>query len=288
MKAIWHGTISFGLVNIPVRMYSAIQEHVMGFTLLCKKCHTPIQYERWCRKCHKQITWEGVVKGLKLDGGDYFIITQEKLHELRPEKTDRIDIKEFIEHDQLKLLYLGHHYYMGPEKIGSKAFFLFKMALEQTGKIGIGQFVMRDKEYVCAITAYEDGLLLSTLNYSYEIRDMSAIGELDGAAQIKIDKKELELAEKLIAQLTSKSFNLDKYKDSFMEELVKEIKKGKREKVLEREMGKGKGKRKKIKEDKKIKKEKKIKEDLGQMLKKSLVVSKREKREPVARARGRR
>lgn len=280
MKSVWNGTISFGLVTIPVRLYSAVQEHVMGFTLLCKKCHTPIVYERWCRKCNKQVAWEGVVKGLKLNGGKYFIITQEKLHELRPEKTDRIDIKEFIKHDQLKLLYLGHHYYMGPEKLGQKAYFLFKEALEQTNKVGIGQFVMRDKEYVCAITPYNEGLLLTTLNYNYEIRDMSAIAEL--RTQPKVDKADLQLAEKLIAQLTKKTFNLDKYKDTFMEELLKEIKRGKKEKIP----GKVKGTK-----EKRGKKEKKVKDDLGDMLKKSLVISKLPKKtqkEPVARAKSRR
>lgn len=274
MKSVWNGTISFGLVNIPVRIYSAVQEHVMGFTLLCKKCHTPIKYERWCRKCHKEVAWQDVVKGLKLDDGKYFIVTQEKLHELKPTKTDRIEIKEFIELDQIKFIYLEHHYYMGPEKLGEKAYFLFKKALEETSKVAIGQFVMRDKEYICAITPYGDGLLLTTLNYSYEIRDITTIAEL--RVQPKIDKAELQLAEKLIAQLTKKKFNLSTYKDTFAEELAKAIKKGKKEKVVSDKVGKS----------KKVKKEKKS--DLVGMLKKSLVVPKRKVvRQPVARAKGR-
>ncbi len=275
MKSVWNGTISFGLVSIPVRMYSAIEEHSLGFTLLCKKCHTPIKYERWCRKCHKEVAWADVVKGLKLSSGNYFIITQEKLHELKPTKTDRIEITEFITSEQLKLIYLEHHYYVGPEKLGLNAYFLFKKALEETNKVAIGQFVMRDKEYVCAITPHDQGLLLTTLNYSYEIRDMAAITEL--RVQPKVNSAELTLAEKLIAQLTNKKFNLAVYKDTFAQELAKAIKKGKKEKLPRQKTGRA-------------KKEKSVtKTDLVATLKKSLVVpSKRGVRQPVARAKGRR
>ena len=173
MKSIWKGSISFGLVTIPVRLYSAVQEHVLGFKMLHNKCHTPITMKRWCDHCKKEVAWDDIVKGLKLEDGSYFILTQEKLKELKPTTTDAISIVEFVDASQIQAIYLEHHYYLGPEKSGENAFFLFKKALEDSGKVAIGTFVMRDKEYACVINPYSKTLLLTTLNYAYEIRDIA-------------------------------------------------------------------------------------------------------------------
>lgn len=224
VKSIWNGSIVFGLVSISVRLYSAIKEHVLGFTLLCKKCHTPIRYERWCRNCHKQVAWADVVKGLKLENGEYFIITQEKLQELKPKTTETIEISEFVPLSEIKPIYIEKHYYIGPSKAGERSYYLFKKALEETKKVAIGRLIMRDKEYVVAIMPYGNGLLLNTLNYAHEIRDIGYIKELRSDTQ-KLSAQELKLAEQLINQLTHKTFNLEKYKDTFVQELLKEIKK---------------------------------------------------------------
>lgn len=230
MKAIWTGAISFGLVNIPVRLYSAVQEHAIKFTLLCKKCNSPIAYERWCRNCNKEVAWHDIVKGLKLADGSYFVLTQEKIHELKPIKSETIDIKEFVESSEIKVIYLEHHYYLAPSKEGEKGFFLFKQALQEMNRVAIGTFVMRDKEYVCALTPYDKTILLTTLNYGFEIRSIDEIAELQKPMP-KLDKEELQLAEQLIDQLTHKKFDLNKYKDTFAIELSKAIKKGKKSKV---------------------------------------------------------
>jgi len=229
MKSIWKGSISFGLVTIPVRLYSAIQEHVLGFKLLHNKCHTPIRYVRWCDHCKKEVPWNEVVKGLKLEDGSYFILTQEKLRELRPEKGDLLTIVEFVEAGQIEPVYLEQHYYLGPEKEGQNAFFLFKKALEESNKVAIGTFVMRDKEYICVINPYSDTLLLSTLNYAYEIRPIAEVPNL--AKQKKLDQSELKLALELINKLTTKKFNLSAFKDTFAQQLKEAIKKGKKEKI---------------------------------------------------------
>ncbi len=228
MKSIWNGSVSFGLVNINISIYPAIQEHTLGFKLLCKKCHTPITYERFCKNCNKEIVWHDIVKGLKLPDGSYFILTQEKLHELRAIKTDTIDIKQFVNLGQIKPIYLEGHYYVLPEKHSEKVYFLFKRALEETHTAAIGQFVMRDKEYICAIMPQENVLLLSTLHYSYEIRDIDAINVLK--KEPKFSTQELKLAEQLINKLSSKTFKLDIYKDTFAQRIAQEIKKGKSKK----------------------------------------------------------
>jgi len=226
MKSIWKGSISFGLVTIPVRLYSAVQEHVLGFKLLHSKCHTPISYERWCDHCKKEVGWDDIVKGLKLENGSYFILTQEKLKELKPVKTDAISIVEFVDASEIEPIYLEHHFYLGPEKEGEKAFFLFKKALEDSGKVAIGTFVMRDKEYACVINPYSDTMLLTTLNYAYEIRDIKDVPNLQ--APQKLASAELKLAAELIDRLTVKKFNLGQFKDTFAEQLKAAIKKGKK------------------------------------------------------------
>ena len=170
MKIVWQGSISFGLVTIPIKLYSAIQEHALGFTLLHDTCHTPLEYRRWCPKDQEEVGWNDTVKGLKTSKG-YLILTQDMLKKLHPETTQTIDIVEFIEADQLNDLYMNHHYYIAPARAGNNAYALFLKALEKLNKIAIGRFIMRDKQYTCAIRPYPDYLLLTTLHYSYEIKD---------------------------------------------------------------------------------------------------------------------
>lgn len=229
MKSIWKGSISFGLVNIPVRLYSAIQEHAIGFTLLHNKCHTPIFYKRWCEHCKKEVPWADVVKGLKLENGEYAILTQEKLKALKPKTTDTITIVEFVNANQVEPIYLEHHYYVGPEKEGEKSFYLFLAALEKSKKVAIGTFVMRDKQYICVINPYHDTLLLTTLNYAYEIRPLEEVPYL--AAPKKLETAELKLAQDLINALSKKKFDLSKFKDTFAQELKAALKSSKKEKI---------------------------------------------------------
>src|SRR3989339_363129 len=220
MQAIWQGDISFGLVNIPVKLYAAIKEHTLGFNILCKKCHSQLHYERWCPQCKKEIPWNETVKGLKLPNGKTFIIDQEELQKLKPEKTDAIDIVEFVPMQQVNPIYLNNHYYMAPAKKDEKSFFLFLEALKKEAKAAIGRFVMRDKEYTCLIEPYENALLLTTLNYAYEIRPIEKLG----LKKIpKIHPAELKLARMLINKLTKKAFDMGTFKDTFVEQLKKKI-----------------------------------------------------------------
>lgn len=219
MKAVWHGTISFGLVSIPINLFSAINPHTYDFEMLHAECHHKISYQYWCDHCDKKVAWQSIVKGLKKQNGTYFIITKAKMLQLKPGKTDSINIVEFVETSQISPLYLQSHYYLAPQKSGDKAFFLFKQALVESNKAAIGQFVMRNKEYICAITPYKDAFLLNTLNYEYEIRDMKAIVALE--KKPKISTEEVTLAKKLIAQLTKKTFVLSQFKDTFIQRLKK-------------------------------------------------------------------
>jgi DNA end-binding protein Ku len=224
MKSIWSGSLSFGMVNIPIKLYSTV-EHTgsPGFKLLHVEDKSPIEYRRYCKKQDAEVPWSEIVKGLEVEPGSFFLFTKEELASLRPEKSDSIEIIEFVSPDQIDRPFFDAHYYVGPDKKKEKAFFIFAQALKTSNKNAIGRFVMREKEYTCAITPYEGGLLLSTLNYSYELRSIKGVENI--ADQVEIKKQELDLAVQLIDKLSAVHFDISQYKDEFAEHLKKAIEK---------------------------------------------------------------
>lgn len=228
MKAIWSGSISFGLVNIPIMLHSAITEHRFGFRMLCSKCHTPLTYIRWCPHCRKEVIWEKIVKGFKKNNGDFATLTQEDIEELKPKGASLITIKEFVDQSEISTLYIKDHYYISPGKGQSKAFFLFLEALKKSHKVAIGQFVMHEKEYLIAINTHENMLLLTTLHYQHEIRNVESLY----TTKAKPSREDLTLALQLINKLTRKKFDVTKYKDTFIESLKKAIKTAKKGKKI--------------------------------------------------------
>jgi DNA end-binding protein Ku len=230
MKSIWKGSIAFGLVNIPVQLYTAHETDSLDFTLLHKKCHTPLNYQRWCPKCKTTVSWDNTAKGIEKSNGTFLILTQEAIHELRPKKTEEISIIEFIDADQIPLIYLNKHYYVVPLKKANAAYALFVKALESLNKVAIGQFIMRDKEYICTIQPNKGYLLLTTLHYAYEVR---GIDKLTFKENTPIKAAELRLAQDLIKKLSVKKFDITRFKDTFAQEikkLLQEKTKGKKSK----------------------------------------------------------
>ena len=232
MKArpVWKGTIHFGLVSIPIELYSAVQSHVLGFKLLHATCNSLISNKRWCSHCEKEVAWEDTVKGLKLPDGSYFLVTQENIKKLKPEKTDTIDIVEFVEAVSVSPIYYDQHYYIVPQNIHDRAFFLFGAALARLHYSAIGRFVMRDKEYTCLLQPFKNSLLLSTLNYEYEIKRIDQVEHLKVPA--KVNENELKLAELLISKLYKKKFDIGEFKDSFAQKLAQAIKAFQKGKVI--------------------------------------------------------
>lgn len=221
MKVVWKGSLTFGLVNIPIKLYAATQEHALGFTLLHVRCHTPLNYHRWCPKCDKEVSWDQTVKGIKKENGSYIVLTKETLACLHPEKTDTVAIVSCIDAEKLNPLYVSHHYYAVPGSTSSHAYILFVKALAQLGKVAIGRFVMHDKEYTCALRPFEHYLLLTTLHYSYEIKDIKSIAP--NLKKMAVQPNELKLAEKLIASLSTDTFNVAQFKDTFAEKIKKKL-----------------------------------------------------------------
>lgn len=223
MKSTWNGAISFGLVNIPIKLYSAIDSRTVGFKMLDKKHHMPIHYKKWCEECGKEIKWEDIVKGVELAKDEYFIISKEELEKIKPKSTDIIDIVSFVDAKQIDPIYFQSHYFIGPAKEGEKTYFLFREVLQSSAKMAIGSFVMHEKEHIALIEAYKEGLLLTTLNYEYEIRDIKKIEELKDPPKLR--SEELELAKQLIGKLYNPHFEISHFKDNYMEELKKLLKK---------------------------------------------------------------
>jgi DNA end-binding protein Ku len=223
MKSIWNGSISFGLVNIPIKLYSAVEPRSFGFKMLDGKNHSPIKYKRVSEKTGEEVPWNEIVKGVELAKGKFFVPTKEQLQAIKPEKSDTIDIVEFVDQDQIDPVYFSSHYYIGPAKEKEKTYFLFKEILQITARTALGRFVMREKEYVATIKAYKQGLLLTTLNYAYEVRDIKKLPNI--AAGPKINEPELKLAKELINKLYKNRFNIEQFHDTFAEEMEKILEK---------------------------------------------------------------
>jgi DNA end-binding protein Ku len=221
MKSIWNGSLSFGLVNIPVKMYAAIDRRPVNFKLLHEKDNSPIEYRRWCSQHDHEVPWNEVVKGVDLGEGTFYVLSKQELISLRPKRSESIEVHEFVPEDRLDRIWIDQHYYLGPEKGGQKAFFLLRDVLSKERKLAVASFVMREREYVAAIGPYGPGMLLSTLNYLDEVRSMEG---LEGTGdKVAPKRNEMELAQQLIEKLTVEKLDLTKFKDNYREGLKQAI-----------------------------------------------------------------
>ncbi|MEM5790818.1 MAG: Ku protein [Candidatus Aenigmatarchaeota archaeon] len=220
-KAMFIGSISFGLVNIPIKIYKATESKVISFNNLHKECHTPLIYKRWCPKCEKEVSYEDVEKGYKITKEKYVVISNEDIEKLKLKTTKMIEIQEFVDASQIDPIYLEKSYYIIPEETGMKAYSLFVEALRVANKVAIGKVVMRNKEYLVALRAFKKGLVMHVLHYLGEVKDMEEFAELKHLVTIK--EEELKLAQVLISKLTEKELDLSKFKDDYTEALIKLI-----------------------------------------------------------------
>ncbi len=208
-------------MNIPVKLYAAIERRPVSFKLLHEKDNSPIEYRRWCSQHGHEVPWNEVVKGVDLGEGTFYVLSKQELGSLRPKRSESIDVQEFVAEDKLDRIWVDQHYYLGPDKGGQKAFFLLREVLVRGKKLAIATFVMREREYVAAIGPYGTGMLLTTLNYLDEVRSMEG---LEGMAEKPPTKRnELELAHQLIDKLTVDKLDLSKFKDNYRERLKQAI-----------------------------------------------------------------
>jgi DNA end-binding protein Ku len=221
-RAIWSGSISFGLVNVPVKLYSAVKQKDVRFNQLEEKTGAHIKYKRVSEKTGKEVDYDDIVKGYEVAKGKYVTVSSEELEAVAPDKTKTVDIEDFVDIAEIDPIYYEKTYFLAPDGDGaSKAYGLLLKAMEDRGRVAIGRFVMRTKEYLCAIRPYDGILALETMYFPDEVvakKDVPGVPE----RRAKVGDKELKIATSLIESLTTE-FKPSSYKDSYRAALLKMI-----------------------------------------------------------------
>ena len=230
-RVIWKGSISFGLVNIPVSLYAAIEERdSFSFHQLCEKNHR-IRYRKWCTTEDREVNWSEIKKGYEITKNNYIVVEKEDLDKIKIKTTRSIDIKEFIDSKDFDPIFVEKSYYIKPDSkttSNNKAYLLFVKVLNETNKIAIGKVVLRDnKEHLVALRAYQRGIVMHQLHYLDEIKPMEDYSDIDASKKIdkgippqqQIDNRELSLAKTLVENLTNAGFDIGQYSDTYAKEL---------------------------------------------------------------------
>ncbi len=216
MHALWNGSISFGLVNIPVRLYSGVNPHEgIDLDMLHKDDHAPIRYARICRKDGEEIPWNDIVKGYEYRDGDYVVLTKSDMDKLDTKKTETIDIQHFVDDSEIDIRYYEHPYYLEPVKGGEKAYALLRAALEQSDKVGIATFVLRQREHMGVIKPVGKALVLNQMRFPTDLREAT---DLKFPSEDSVKADEVKLALKFVSQET-KHFVPEDHHDTYTEEL---------------------------------------------------------------------
>ena len=246
-RTIWKGSISFGLVNIPIQVFVATQkDEFSSFNQLDGKGHK-IKYKKWCPIEEREVPWAEIKKGYEITKNNYVVLEKEDLENIKLKTTHTIEISEFIDSEDLDPLFIEKNYYIGPDAgitkkkkntspSNSKAYSLFIKILNETNKVAIGKVVLRDKEHLVALRSYQRGLIMHQLKYLDEIKPMDEVEGISSSQQPKVEDKELSLGKTLVDNLTSEQFDIGKYSDTYSKELEKLIEaKSKGQKVTIRE-----------------------------------------------------
>jgi DNA end-binding protein Ku len=220
MRSIWTGAIGFGLVNIPVKLYSATETSSLDLDMLDKKTLSNIKFKRVSEKTGKEVPWNEIVKGYRLPNDNYVILTDKDFEAASPKKNKVIEISDFVKEDEIDSVYYEAPYYLEPEKSGVRAYALLREALRSTGKAGVASFVMRNRESLAILRASDKVIILNRIRFAEEIRDP---GNLNLPAKTEVKPAELKMAVSLINQLTGK-FDITSYKDTYSADLMKLIK----------------------------------------------------------------
>lgn len=219
MRSIWTGSISFGLINIPIKLFSAVEESTLDMDMLDKNDHSNIKFKRVNETTGKEVNYGDIVKGYKIDD-KYVILEDEDFAAADAEKTKTIDILSFAAEKEIDSIYFEQPYYLEPDKGAMKAYALLRDALEASGKVGVTSFVLRNKEGLAILKPYKNVIVLNRIRFQQEIRDTTEL-KLPPVSNTKA--KEMDMANKLVEQLTEK-FDISSYKDEYTDKLLKIIK----------------------------------------------------------------
>jgi DNA end-binding protein Ku len=218
-RAIWSGSISFGLLNVPVKLYSAVSKQAIRFRELREGDGSRIKHKRVAEEDDKEVPYEKIVKGYEITPDQYVVITKDELEEIDPKKTRAIEIQDFVDLDDIDPIYFEHPYYLGPDKGAEKAYSLLARAMRDERKVAIARFVLRNKEHLAAIRPMGDVLTLTTMRFADEVVPPDQLDGVEPADGRKLEKRELEMAKELIDSLSG-DFDADKYRDEYREELL--------------------------------------------------------------------
>jgi DNA end-binding protein Ku len=213
---MWKGAVTFGLVSVPVSLYPATRRQAeLSFRMLHEKDKAPIQYKKFCSEEDKEVPWNEIVKGYEFEKGQYVVMSDEDFEKAKTESTETLDIREFVPLEQINVAHFESPYWIEPTRQGRKAYALLREALQDSGRVGIGTFVMRQREHLAALRPVGKALMVTTLRFPDEIRNAA---DLDLPGDEKLAKKEIELAKKLVDTLAD-DWDPKEYKDTYHDTL---------------------------------------------------------------------
>jgi DNA end-binding protein Ku len=221
-RSIWSGAISFGLVNVPVKLYSAVSRKSVRFHQLHEKDGARIQQKRFCSQEEEEVPWEEIVKGYEIGPDRYVLITPEELEAVEPKKTRTIDIEDFVDLDEIDPIFYDHPYYLAPGTGAAKPYKLLLDAMKDANKVAIARVVIRSKEALTAIRPIGDVLTMSTMLFHDEVVPAESLDEVETVQEADTTKRELDMARQLIESLSSE-FDPSKYRDEYREAVLEMI-----------------------------------------------------------------
>ena len=218
-RAIWKGSISFGLVNIPIALYPATRREELKFRLLRKTDLSPVNYKRVAEKDGKEVPWDQIVKGYEYEKGRYVLLQDEDFQRVDIEATQTVDIQDFVELDEIDPIFFYKPYYVEPQKGGDKAYALLRDALKDSKKVGVAKVVIKTREYLAGVKPEDGAIVLELMHFADELADT---GKLNIPKKVEVGKREMTMAKSLIDSMSSK-WNPEKYKDDYREALMEVI-----------------------------------------------------------------
>ena len=218
-RAIWSGTISFGLLNVPVKLYSAVSRKTIRFNELRESDSSRVRHKRVAEADDKEVPYEEIVRGYEISPDRYVVFSRDELEELNPAKTRAIEIQDFVDIEQIDPIYFDSPYYLAPAEGAEKAYGLLVRAMEASGKAAIARFVLRNKEHLAAIRPMDGVLTLTTMRFADEVVSPKELDDVLPDSSPRVEKREREMAEKLIDSLAA-DFKPEKYRDEYREQLL--------------------------------------------------------------------
>jgi DNA end-binding protein Ku len=221
MRPIWKGAITFGMVTIPVKLYTATEQRDVRLRMLCRKHEAPIQEKRVCTEGGEELAWEELARGYQVKKGEFVVLEPDEIDAAKPESSTTIDIGDFVQASDIDPVYFEKSYFLEPSEIGGKAFSLLKRALEETERVALARVTIRTRERLATVRAYEDALVLETMFWPDEIRSTGSL-DLPEGKEATVRAKELEMARSLVESLADK-FRPESYTDAYrtaLEDLI--------------------------------------------------------------------